>query len=153
VSRAAAGRVVVRRATLAEIIALRHAELRPGLARDTACFDGDEDPETRHFAAFLSGDPAPAGCASFMARPWCDEPAYQLRGMATRAALVRQGIGSALLASVESAVRADTAVRILWCHARLAALPFYRHVAWEVVSDVFDIPSVGPHHTMVRRLA
>ena len=152
-SRDAAGAVVVCRATLAEIIGLRHAELRPGLPLDTARFDGDDEPETRHFVAFLPRDPAPVCCASLMARPWRDESAFQLRGMATRAALVRRGIGSALLASVESAVRADTAVRILWCHARLAALPFYRRLAWEVASDVFDIPSVGPHHTMVRRLA
>jgi GNAT superfamily N-acetyltransferase len=152
-SRTAQPAVVVRRATLAEIIPLRHAELRPGLPIETARFDGDEDAETRHFGAFLPGQPEPVGCASLMARPWQDQPAFQLRGMATRAALVRCGIGTALLRGVESAVRADTAVRILWCRARVAALPFYRRLAWEVVSDVYDIPSVGPHRTMLRRLA
>jgi GNAT superfamily N-acetyltransferase len=153
VSRAGRAAVVVRRATLAEIIALRHAELRPGLPRETAHFDGDDDPGTRHFAAFPSADPDPVGCASLMAQPWQDEPAFQLRGMATRAALVRRGIGAAVLGGVESDVRADTDVRVLWCHARLAAVPFYRRLGWAVVSDVYDIPSVGPHHTMVRRLA
>jgi hypothetical protein len=153
VSRDAARGVVVRRATLADIFALRHAELRPGLPLDAARFDGDDETETQHFAAFRPDDPEPVGCASLMARPWQGEPAFQLRGMATRAALVRRGIGTALLGGVEWAVCAATPVRILWCHARLAALPFYRRSAWEVVSDVFDIPSVGPHHTMVRRLA
>lgn len=151
-SRDAAGAVVVRLATLAEIIALRHAELRPGLARDAAHFDGDDETATRHFAAFLSDDPFPAGCASFMARPWHDEPAYQLRGMATRATLVRRGIGAALLRFAGPAVCTDSGVRLLWCNARVAAVPFYRRVGWEIASDVFDIPTVGPHHAMIRRL-
>ena len=152
-SRAIEPVVVVRRATLAEIMALRHAELRPGRPLDAARFDGDGDPTTRHFAAFLQNDPDAVGCASAMARPWEGESAFQLRGMATRAALVRRGIGAALLRFLEPAICAEAGVRLLWCNARRAAVPFYRRLGWEVVSDEFDIPTVGPHHTMIHRHA
>jgi GNAT superfamily N-acetyltransferase len=151
VSGVAAPAVLVRQAALAEILALRHAELRPGLALDTARFDGDDEPTTRHLAAFLPDATAPVGCASLMARPWRGEPAFQLRGMATRAALARRGIGTAVLRGAESTVHPE--VGVLWCHARVSAVPFYRRLGWEIVSEVFDIPTVGPHHTMLRRLA
>ena len=164
-------RVVLRRATVGEILALRHAELRPGLPRASAEFDDDTTTTTRHFGAFVvaASDAIRSGatvtpdgtvsgatvasndaiaCVSFMERPYGGAAAYQLRGMATRADLARRGIGSALLqhALAELVTRGDA--RRFWCNARLAAVPFYRRMGWEPASDVFDIPSVGPHRVM-----
>ncbi len=143
--------MVVRRASLAEIFPLRHAVLRPGLPAASAAFEGDDEPATRHFAA-CAADGALAGCASFMRRPWRGEPAWQLRGMATHPERTRHGVGTTLLAAAEALLRAEGDVRLLWCNARLAAVPFYQRVGWEVASAVFDIPGVGPHHAMTRRL-
>lgn len=139
----------LRAVSLADILSLRHAELRSGLPVVTAHFDGDDDPETRHFGAFLIE--GCVGCASFMLRPWHGEPGYQLRGMATRADLVRQGIGTALLRFAEDALTAELGAQLLWCNARLGAVEFYRRLGWAVVSEVFDIPTVGPHRAMLRR--
>lgn len=91
-------------------------------------------------------------CASLMHRPWSGTPAYQLRGMATRADLVRRGIGRALLVFAEDLVRRETPVRLLWCNARVAAVPFYTQAAWTIASAAFDIPTVGPHHAMTHHL-
>jgi hypothetical protein len=33
----------------------------------------------------------------------------------------------------------------------VGAVVFYRRLGWEVVSEVFDVPDVGPHHVMIRR--
>lgn len=137
----------IRRATLDEILALRHAELRPGLPRATAHFDGDDDPGTLHVGAF-DDDGTVVGCASLMRRPLDGADAWQLRGMATRADRVRQGIGARVLAAAVAGARAAGGPRLLWCNARLAAVPFYRTQGWAVVSDVFDIAGVGPHHRM-----
>ncbi len=145
-------RVDVRRASLEEIFALRHRELRPGLPAGTAAFEGDDDPGTRHLGAFLPGTGDAVGCASLMPRAWQAETAYQLRGMATRADLARRGIGTAVLRFAEADVP-HSAATVLWCHARLHAVAFYAGLGWEAVSDVFDIPTVGPHRTMIRRLA
>ncbi len=137
--------MIVRRATLDEVLALRHAELRPGLPLDTARFDGDDEPATVHVGAFDGEDVV--GCASFMRRPYEGADAWQLRGMATRADRRGQGVGAAVLAHGVDAVPAI----LLWCNARVVAVPFYEGQGWRVVSDVFDIPTVGPHHVMTRR--
>jgi hypothetical protein len=142
------GRVVLRAAALDEILALRQRELRPGLSLDESVFDGDREPTTRHFGGFAGGDAV--ACASVMRRPWRGEPAWQLRGMATRNDLVRRGLGAALLRFVEGAIGEPA---LLWCNARVAAVPFYGRLGWTVASDVFDIPGVGPHHVMSRRRA
>ena len=143
----------VRPATLADILPLRHAILRPGLPLATAHFDGDDDPTTIHLAAVLDDDDAVVGCATLMARPSRDRAAWQLRGMATRADLARCGVGRAVLAAAEALVRERGDPLFLWCNARLVAVPFYASGGWRVVSDEFDIPGVGPHHVMVRELA
>ena len=142
----------VRPATLADILPLRHTILRPGLPLATAHFDGDDDPTTVHLAAVLDADDAVVGCATLMARPYRDNRAWQLRGMATRADLARRGVGRAVLAAAEELVRERGDPLLLWCNARLAAVPFYASGGWRVASDEFHIPGVGPHHVMVREL-
>jgi hypothetical protein len=41
---------------------------------------------------------------------------------------------------------------LLWCNARVPAVPFYREMGWAVVSEPFEIPTAGPHVRMVKRL-
>jgi predicted GNAT family N-acyltransferase len=144
-----AGRdVLLRQAAFDEIIALRHAVLRPGLPPESAAFDGDDAPDTHHFGAFDGG--AAVGCLSFMRRDR-DGEAHQLRGMATAAAVRGAGVGRALLAFADEALVAATGIHGLWCNARVESIGFYERVGWVVVSDVFDVPGVGPHRVMVRR--
>jgi GNAT superfamily N-acetyltransferase len=145
-----ADQITFRRATLAEILPLRHAVLRPGLPLAEAAFEGDDEPTTRHFGAFLPAGEN-VGCLSLVRRPWRDEPAHQLRGMATAPAHARRGIGRGLLEMAARAIEAETGVRLLWCNARTEAAGFYRRFGWEVVSGPFEIVGVGPHHGMVRR--
>jgi len=65
----------------------------------------------------------------------------------------RRGIGARVLALAEDLVRRrqPAPVPVLWCNARVGAVPFYRSHGWEVVSAVFEVPAVGPHHRMVKR--
>ncbi|MBI3770154.1 MAG: GNAT family N-acetyltransferase [Deltaproteobacteria bacterium] len=154
-------RVLLRRASLAEILMLRHAELRPGLPRASAEFAADAESATRHFGAFVTASSARAtsavgeavACASFMAEPHAGEAAYQLRGMATRADVARRGIGGALLRLALREVAMHDHARLFWCNARLAAVPFYRQMGWRITSEVFDVPSVGPHRVMTFRVS
>jgi predicted GNAT family N-acyltransferase len=137
----------VRRAALAEVIQLRHAELRPGLPRAAAEFDGDDEAATIHVGAF-DCDGAVVGCASVVRRALDGEDAWQLRGMATRADRVREGIGARVLATALAEVGGAGGSRLVWCNARAAAVGFYRRQGWRVISDVFDVPTVGPHYRM-----
>ena len=141
--------VEVRRATIEEVIALRHAELRPGRARATACFAGDDAPTTLHVAAVLAG--TVVGCASFVETSTEPGRSYQLRGMATRADLARRGVGRALLCFAETALWHDDPRPQLWCNARVGAIGFYERMGWTVTSAEFDVPDVGPHRRMERR--
>ncbi|MBX3026001.1 GNAT family N-acetyltransferase [bacterium] len=142
--------VRVRRATLDEILALRHAVLRPGRPLASAHFDGDGEPTTVHLAAALETGEV-VGCCTLLPRPHDGRPGWQLRGMATRTDVARRGVGSAVLRAAAAVVR-DHGGTLLWCNARLAAVPFYASAGWRVVSDAFDVPGIGPHHVMLREL-
>jgi GNAT superfamily N-acetyltransferase len=146
------GDIEVRLATLEEIIALRHAALLPGRPRDEARFGGDHDADTRHFGAFAAG--VNIACASVMAAPFDGAPGWQLRGMATHADWRGRGVGRGLLHLIESVldgIAPGTApARTLWCNARLEAVGFYEKHGWRIVSDLFTIEGVGPHHRMMK---
>ncbi len=144
--------VILRRATIDEIRGVRLAVLRPGLGPETARFDGDDEPSARHFGAFLPEDAAAVACVSCLRRPRRGADAWQVRGMATRADLARRGIGSALLGTALSALRAESGPGLLWCNARVTALSFWRQAGWSVVSEPFDIPGVGSHRVLEARL-
>lgn len=149
---ALADRLQCRRASLVEILPLRHAVLRPGRPAAEAAFEGDDEPATRHFAAVAETGEVRA-CLSLVARPWRGETAYQLRGMAVHPEDARRGLGTALLRHAERALVSETGVRLLWCNARVEAVPFYARRGWAVVSEEFEIAGVGPHRVMVRRPA
>jgi GNAT superfamily N-acetyltransferase len=142
--------VLVRPARLEEIVALRHAVLRPGRPIDTAFFEGDDEPTTVHVGAFAGA--LLVGCATIMRRPLDGEDALQLRGMATAPDRMRRGIGTAILRFVEEDLAHSMGVRVLWCNARTSASGFYAGAGWKLASMVFEVPDVGPHVRMVRKV-
>jgi predicted GNAT family N-acyltransferase len=137
-------------AKIDDILPLRHDILRAGLPRDTALFPGDELPSTLHLAA-RDETGTIVGCLTLHLNTFNNAPAYQLRGMAIAAPFQRHGIGRQLLHTAEAFVR-QSPVRTLWCNARTPAIPFYTALGWQTVSDIFDIPTAGPHVKMLRTL-
>jgi predicted GNAT family N-acyltransferase len=142
--------LVLRPAEIGEIIDLRWHVLRQGLARETAIFPGDDAPDTRYFAAVF--DERVVGCASLVHNAFDDQDAWQLRGMATADAWRGRAVGSSLLTYAIDALSAEFRPSLLWCNARVPAMRFYQKQAWRVVSDVFEIPTAGPHVKMIRPL-
>lgn len=140
----------IRRAQAHEIVDLRHKVLRQGLDRAEAIFPGDDRPDSWHVLAEVAGDIV--GCATVHASSWQGEPALQLRGMAVAESVRSQGIGHQLLRHLEELVRANSPVRLWWCNARTPARRFYERQGWLVMSEVFDIPTAGPHVRMIKRL-
>ena len=69
--------------------------------------------------------------------------------MATEPDVRGVGFGTALVAACVEHVAAAGGGE-LWCNARLAAVGFYRRVGFDVVSDEFEIPGIGPHVVMAR---
>ncbi|MBP8132517.1 MAG: GNAT family N-acetyltransferase [Candidatus Hydrogenedentes bacterium] len=137
-------------ARLEEILPLRDAVIIAGTDRDTPFFPGDRDAATRHIGVFVNG--RCVGCATFLVQPCQSAPAWQLRGMATAPDCRGQGLGRAMLAFAEAELPKASGARVLWCNARESAAGFYRKLGWETVSELFDVPGVGPHYRMLRRL-
>lgn len=158
------GRVVVfRKATVAEILSLRHEVLRPGRPVETAHFPGDEEPSAVHFGAFALGadgqheEPGALGCLSFLLTTREGAPAWQLRGMATSPSVLRCGVGSRLLACAEAYLKREAGtssppVVSLWANARVSALGFYAHEGWAEQGGPFEVAGIGPHVVITKQL-
>ena len=89
-------------------------------------------------AARLAAD-ADSGAAG----PW------RLRGMATEEHLRGQGVGRRVLDAVVSHV-SGAGGGLLWCSARIRAVPFYERAGFATIGRVFDEPDIGPHMLMWR---
>lgn len=135
-------------AALEEILPLRQQVLIEGTDRESPYFAGDFDDGTRHIGVFLDG--RCLGCATLVRSEHDDKPAWQLRGMATVPELQHRGIGRMLLKFAEEEVVLTSGLRVIWCNARIPAVPFYRKMGWTTVSEPFTIEGVGPHRVMVR---
>lgn len=143
---------------------LRMLVLRPGRPEHESVFPGDEDELTLHAAALVDGRIAAIGSIYHEARP-ADAPgggeraadhdagtAWRLRGMATEPSLRRRGAGAAALAACERHA-SEHGGTLAWCNARVEAIAFYEANGWTVLGEEFDIPTVGPHYVMEKRLS
>jgi hypothetical protein len=76
---------------------------------------------------------------------------YQLRGMATIPGFQGKGKGNQLLNFAIVYLRGQK-INYLWCNARKKALNFYTGIGFEIISDEFDVPGIGPHHMMYLKI-
>jgi GNAT superfamily N-acetyltransferase len=133
--------------------ALRHQLLRPHQEPWEIVFEGDDEADSVHLGAFE--DDALVGIASVMREPppWptAEDRGWRLRGMATEPEVRGQGYGGALLERCLTHAL-DHGGDLAWCTARVPAAGFYRRFGFESVGDVFDVPPIGPHVLMRRRL-
>src|SRR4051812_9833150 len=70
--------------------------------------------------------------------------------MATLPEARGQGAGTRLLDALVRHAEAEGAT-LVWCNARTRAISLYDRAGFEVVSDVFEPPHIGPHVRMERR--
>jgi GNAT superfamily N-acetyltransferase len=140
--------MIVRRLTAADTPALhdlRLRVLRPGRPPEAAVFPGDEDPATVHLGAFDEAGQC-LGIATLVRNK-----GLQLRGMAVEPAVRGTGVGAAVLEAVHRTA-VEEGFSDLWCNARVSAVGFYEKGGWTREGEQFEIPDVGPHYVMHRRL-
>lgn len=139
---------------------VRAPVLRAGRPPETAVLPLDDDPATFHAGAFSDAGrllsvatvyPEPMGEAAAFAPagPKRTAPAFRLRGMATLPEAQRRGAGRAVLALCRQHARARGSA-LIWCNARVGALPFYQREGFVAVGDEFEIEGIGPHYVMWR---
>jgi predicted GNAT family N-acyltransferase len=134
--------------TVDEVLPLRNKVLRQGKLTDEQCrFATDSLPGAFHLGYFING--ALVCVASFHPQSHGDflGEGYQLRGMATAEEFRGRGIGNQLLNFGIVYLRGQK-VNYLWCNARKKALPFYLNMGFEIISDEFEVPGIGPHYVL-----
>ncbi|MVN20636.1 GNAT family N-acetyltransferase [Mucilaginibacter arboris] len=135
-----------------EILEVRNQVLREGKLKPDECrFPSDLNEGAFHLGNF--GENQLLSIASF--HPQNIEPytgkGYQLRGMATVPGFQGKGYGNQILNFAIVYLRRQK-VNYLWCNARKKALNFYAGIGFEIISDEFDVPGIGPHHVMYLKI-
>jgi len=114
-------------------------------------FEGDFDPKTFHLGVY-KGEELIA-VSSYMERDHKDlgGSQFQLRGMATLSQF--QGYGAGKLMMREAfLILNQLNVDYLWCNARVIAVNFYKKQGMEIIGNSFDIPLVGKHFVMFKKV-
>ncbi len=137
-----------------QTLPLRNDILRPGKDVAECIFPGDDLATTKHFAA-MSPEQQIIGIVSVY---WQSNPAidatkcYQIRAMATDEAHRQKGLGILLLQAAEEYAKSQGA-DVIWANARQSAVGFYHKAGYQLASDEFVIPDVGPHYLVTKSLA
>lgn len=172
--------VVVERVPLAETLHLRWRVLRPHQRFEDVTLQGDQDPDTAFYVArdTASRDVLATASVQREAPPWTpharhgrdhagpDSPlevpavarlaagseaanAWRLRAMATADGFRGQGLGRLVLDAIVDHVDA-VGGGLLWCGARLRAVPFYERAGFTMLGDFYEEPDIGTHVLMWR---
>lgn len=133
------------RVTLDEVFPFRRSLLRPpGHVEPPK--PGDLHPRAAHFVARRGVEIM--ACASVHPEPLGESrDAWQLRGVATAAEARRRGFGRAVVEAAMAHARAEGA-SVVWCHARVVAIPFYERLGFAAEGPVYELPVSGPHRLM-----
>ncbi len=130
---------------------IRKTVLRQGMTLSHK-MDGDLKADSLHLGLFEYD--LLVCVASFMKSSKADFNGlqYQLRGMGTSIAFQGKGYGKLLMDKAEQMLTSK-GVDVIWCNARVKALDFYRKLGYELRGDVFEVPQVGPHFMMFKKLS
>jgi len=150
--------MTIRQLSASDTYPLRHAVLRKGRPLEDCAFDSDDLRTTVHIGSYLES--TLVGVASFMLdkdnsisllKNIDKKHCYQLRGMAVLEQLQGHHVGTRLLQYGEQLLREKDCSH-LWFNARELAVPFYHKLGYTIVSDIFEIISVGKHCKMYKAL-
>lgn len=127
------------------VVPLRAEILRPGLPLSQSRYPDDEASATIHLAIREDRELLAIGSA------FQTEEGWRLRGMATVPSRRGEGLGGAILEGLVARIE-NRGGATVWCNARLTAERFYDRHGFIRTGDVFELPGIGPHIRMERRL-
>jgi GNAT superfamily N-acetyltransferase len=144
----------------ASTVPLRRSVLRHGRPAAESSYPGDGDPRSRHVAAWPADGAAPVegilavGSVLPESPPWDPEPtpAWRIRGMAVAEDRRGGGAGTAVLDALLAHVAASGG-GLVWCSARVPAVPLYERAGFERRGEVFEAPYIGPHRHLWRMVS
>jgi len=138
---------MIKRISRDEVLPLRSAVLRNGKPFEECVFPTDDKPNIFHLGYFLEDQLVCIGTFFPEDYPGNGPGGFRLRGMASDAAFAGKGYGAAL---IKFAINDLTSVKAayIWCNARSSAQGFYSRLGFEIISEEFEIPGIGPHFDM-----
>ncbi|HEX2787194.1 MAG TPA: GNAT family N-acetyltransferase [Ignavibacteria bacterium] len=142
--------LLIKQINIEQIIPLRAKILRNGITEKSR-FPHDEDETTIHFGVIENDNVV--SIASLYKENYKNTTGtgYRLRGMATENELQNKGYGNAILNNLIEKVK-ELNGDYIWCNARSTAVNFYLKNNFEIISDEFGMPDIGPHFVMMLRL-
>lgn len=143
--------IKVRQISAKDTYPLRIKILRNGIAKNYQ-FPEDHYDDTFHIGAFHNNELV--GIATLIKNDFkhlSQFRAYQLRGMAVDDTLQNSGIGTLILTFIHK-LSSKKDIDLVWCNARLKALNFYNKNGYITVGEAFDIPQIGLHYVMYKKL-
>jgi GNAT superfamily N-acetyltransferase len=137
----------------AETQSLRHRVLWPHLSSSEVCvIDIDNREDAFHVGVFQGETLISIGSFFRMLSPrLVEQNQYRLRAMATDPDYRRMHAGDHLISFACEELR-NRNIGVLWCDARLVAVPFYESIGFSKFEDVYEVPLIAPHHFMWKEL-
>ncbi|WP_052158337.1 GNAT family N-acetyltransferase [Lacinutrix jangbogonensis] len=135
-----------------ETIPIRHAVLRKGKPIEACSIPQDDLDSTYHFGLFNKDKLV--GVCTFVTEQspyFKDTTQYRLRAMGVLEEHQGFHFGKHLLSHGVHFLKSKNIER-LWFNARIIAVKFYKNNGFETIGDVFDIPNVGDHYLMHKKL-
>ena len=135
-----------------ETIIVRHPVLRAGKPIESCNFEGDDLPSTVHFGLNLQNQLiAVISAFEVKNKLFTEENQYQIRGMAVLEKFQKKGFGEQLLNYCENEIRIKKG-ELIWFNARETAVDFYKKSGYEIIGGQFEIPDVGPHFILFKKI-
>jgi GNAT superfamily N-acetyltransferase len=135
-----------------ETHALRHMVLRPHQTLADCDYPGDRDPGSFHVGVFEGDRLISIGTFHRVQLPQLPgSKQYRLRGMATHPEHRSKGVGTQLMHFAIDQLN-SLGTDVLWCHARINAVEFYKRLGLGIEGPLFHVEGIGEHYLMYRRL-
>ncbi len=128
---------------------LRHLVLWPHIEKESDCtIDIDSEPDAFHLGVFEGEHLVSIGSFFSASSPKINsQKPYRLRAMATHPDFRGRDAGKALIEFGIGLLKEKKA-DVLWCDARLKAVPFYQKLGFSALDEIYEVRNIGPHKFM-----
>nr|WP_207190471.1 GNAT family N-acetyltransferase [Galbibacter mesophilus] len=126
--------------------------MREGKPFESAIFPEDTIEDTFHVGVESNGEIV--GTVTFIKNSedvFKEANQYQLRGMAVLQKYQRKGLGELMVKKAES-LMLQRGGAFIWLNAREVAVLFYKKIGYEKFGNSFNVPGIGPHFLMYKKM-
>ena len=127
---------------------IRKEVLWPHIKNNKFSIDIDTHKDTFHLGAYINNNIVSIGTfVKEKNKEFNNNKQYRLRAMATDLKFKEMGYGKKLFSHAINILK-NKQIELLWCDARLEAIPFYKKLHMKSLNTIYNIKNIGPHQTM-----